>query len=186
MPLKIGLEDDYIRDPYDPEITEWQSKILLLCGRSKMLDIREQISLEGAFWRKEYGTFKYLESLKNKKYPFDPKNRNKYPGKWPSIRKKAIENARDRCQKCRVKNGSKNRRTRKRIVLVVAHLDHNPQNCAESNLEVLCRSCHMVNDAPLRRYYWETRMNEWWLREGRQAAIKLGLWKAVKNKLKSA
>ena len=188
------IEDTLIRDPYDPFSTEWQRKILLLCQSSKMLDSSEQISLEGAFLQKKYGTFRYLESLKNKKYPFDPKNRNKYPGSWPTIRKRAIESAKGRCENCKVKNGTKNPRTRRRkvknprarrrIVLVVAHLDHNPQNCDESNLKVLCRSCHMVNDAPLRRYYWETRMNDWWLKEGRQAAMKLGLWKRTRKKRK--
>jgi hypothetical protein len=29
----------------------------------------------------------------------------------------------------------------------VAHLDHNPQNCADENLKALCQRCHLTYDA---------------------------------------
>lgn len=35
-----------------------------------------------------------------------------------------------------------------RIVLTVAHLDHQPENCAPENLRALCQRCHLVYDAP--------------------------------------
>lgn len=34
-----------------------------------------------------------------------------------------------------------------RIVLTVAHLDHNPTNCADDNLRALCQYCHLTYDA---------------------------------------
>lgn len=34
-----------------------------------------------------------------------------------------------------------------RIVLTVAHLDHNPANCADDNLRALCQYCHLTYDA---------------------------------------
>lgn len=34
-----------------------------------------------------------------------------------------------------------------RIVLTVAHLDHNPANCADDNLRALCQCCHLTYDA---------------------------------------
>lgn len=34
-----------------------------------------------------------------------------------------------------------------KVVLTVAHLDHNPANNAESNLKALCQRCHLVHDA---------------------------------------
>ena len=33
------------------------------------------------------------------------------------------------------------------IVLTVAHLDHNPRNCALSNLKALCQYCHLHYDS---------------------------------------
>lgn len=38
-----------------------------------------------------------------------------------------------------------------RIVLTVAHLDHQPENCARENLKALCQRCHNLYDAPKRR-----------------------------------
>lgn len=37
------------------------------------------------------------------------------------------------------------------IVLTVAHLDHDPSNCAEDNLKALCQRCHNRYDAKMRR-----------------------------------
>lgn len=33
------------------------------------------------------------------------------------------------------------------IVLTVAHLDHDPTNCADDNLAALCQRCHLRHDA---------------------------------------
>lgn len=33
-----------------------------------------------------------------------------------------------------------------RVVLTVAHLDHTPENCDESNLAALCQRCHLGYD----------------------------------------
>jgi putative hemolysin len=38
-----------------------------------------------------------------------------------------------------------------RIVLTVAHLDHQPENCEPENLKALCQRCHNRYDAPMRR-----------------------------------
>lgn len=34
-----------------------------------------------------------------------------------------------------------------RVVLTIAHLDHVPENCDESNLKALCQRCHLAYDA---------------------------------------
>ncbi len=39
----------------------------------------------------------------------------------------------------------------KRVVLTVAHLDHQPENCDRANLKALCQRCHNAYDAPMRR-----------------------------------
>lgn len=38
-----------------------------------------------------------------------------------------------------------------RIVLTVAHLDHQPENCADENLKALCQRCHNRYDMAERR-----------------------------------
>ena len=38
-----------------------------------------------------------------------------------------------------------------RIVLTVAHMDHQPENCADENLKALCQRCHNRYDAAERR-----------------------------------
>lgn len=37
------------------------------------------------------------------------------------------------------------------IVLTVAHLNHDPSDCADENLAALCQQCHNRLDAPMRR-----------------------------------
>ena len=37
-----------------------------------------------------------------------------------------------------------------RVVLTVAHLDHQPENCERSNLKALCQRCHNRYDAKTR------------------------------------
>jgi hypothetical protein len=38
-----------------------------------------------------------------------------------------------------------------RVILTVAHLDHNPENCDETNLKAMCQKCHNTYDARHRR-----------------------------------
>lgn len=37
------------------------------------------------------------------------------------------------------------------VVLTVAHLDHQPENCDPENLKALCQRCHNLYDMPMRR-----------------------------------
>jgi 5-methylcytosine-specific restriction endonuclease McrA len=37
-----------------------------------------------------------------------------------------------------------------RVVLTVAHLDHQPENSADDNLRAWCQRCHNIYDAPMR------------------------------------
>lgn len=41
--------------------------------------------------------------------------------------------------------------TVKRVILTVAHMDHQPENCDPSNLKALCQRCHNLYDAAHRR-----------------------------------
>lgn len=94
---------------------------------------------------------------------------------WKAAREQIIKRAGDCCEQCKVpnrvttwRNGGywvgrdamvrnhlgvtvfhKNRFAGKRnikIVLCVAHLDHNPANRADSNLKLLCQWCHLAHD----------------------------------------
>jgi hypothetical protein len=45
------------------------------------------------------------------------------------------------------RNGEPARYARGRIVLTVAHLDHQPENCVDENLKAMCQRCHLRYDA---------------------------------------
>jgi len=44
-----------------------------------------------------------------------------------------------------------------KVILTVAHLDHQPENCDPANLRAWCQRCHNVYDAPMRRAGTKTR-----------------------------
>jgi hypothetical protein len=88
--------------------------------------------------------------------PIRPENRSRYPADWSLIRKRILERAGDRCEgspaypDCRAPNGwyrVKGGEALVRIVLTIAHLDHIPENCDESNLRAWCQRCHLTYDA---------------------------------------
>jgi glyoxylase-like metal-dependent hydrolase (beta-lactamase superfamily II) len=100
--------------------------------------------------------------------PIRASDRHRYPKDWKSIRRRILERAHGRCEACGVENGAVGLRKRDgsfepwagmeaeagaleglrltRIVLTVAHLDHTPENSAESNLRALCQRCHLLHD----------------------------------------
>ena len=74
-----------------------------------------------------------------------PINYNNYCKDW-KLRSKFIRfyRAKDRCENCGVKNYSI--RNGSRIVLTVAHLDHDIANNSFYNLMALCQKCHLNYD----------------------------------------
>lgn len=87
--------------------------------------------------------------------PIRPENRNRYPADWKAISLSVREAAGWRCEgspaypDCRVENGEEIR-AGVIVVLTVAHLDHQPENCASENLRAWCQRCHNTYDAPMR------------------------------------
>lgn len=104
----------------------------------------------------------------------------RYPRDWPAIRARVLERAGYRCEACGLPDGSlavrePDGRYREvdpelaealwddgerviRIVLTVAHLDHDPQNNDLANLRAWCQPCHLRYDADLhRKHAAETR-----------------------------
>ena len=84
--------------------------------------------------------------------PIRPENKARYPKNWKTeIRPSILERANNRCEFCGRQNHTWffNEKTKKtvRVVLTVAHLDHQPENCDPSNLRALCQRCHNQYDA---------------------------------------
>lgn len=80
-----------------------------------------------------------------------PMRRDLYPPNWEAISRRVRADAGNRCQFCGVRNGSIRITGSKatRIVLTVAHLDHDPRNNDDRNLRALCQRCHLRHDARL-------------------------------------
>ena len=83
--------------------------------------------------------------------PIRPENRARYPKDWPAISRRIRERAGNRCEKCGAANGEPHPITGSRVVLTVAHLDHEPENCDDDNLRAWCQRCHNTYDAATRR-----------------------------------
>jgi hypothetical protein len=90
--------------------------------------------------------------------PIKKENIKRYPANWNEISKDIRFNrAGNKCEKCGIQNYIYiNKYTREiclrdesnaiRVVLTVAHLDHQPENCDYSNLMAMCQKCHNIYD----------------------------------------
>jgi 5-methylcytosine-specific restriction endonuclease McrA len=90
--------------------------------------------------------------------PIRPENRKRYPSNWKSISDDIRRvRARNRCEgspaypDCGAVNGMPHPVTGSLVVLTVAHLDHQPENCDPENLKAWCQRCHNTYDAEHRR-----------------------------------
>ena len=81
--------------------------------------------------------------------PIKPENKALYGKGWPAFAEKLKENAGWKCQQCGAAHRTLYRRkdgNYARVILTVAHLDHNPRNNRGNNLRVLCQRCHLAHD----------------------------------------
>jgi 5-methylcytosine-specific restriction endonuclease McrA len=84
--------------------------------------------------------------------PIRPENKARYPAEWPLISLTVRALAGFECAWCDARQGEPHPITGSRVVLTVAHLDHQPENCADpENMKALCQRCHNRYDAPMRR-----------------------------------
>ena len=89
--------------------------------------------------------------------PIRPENRARYPKEWPAISARIRERDGNRCEgspaypDCRARNGEPHPVTGSTVVLTVAHMDHQPENCDPANLRAWCQRCHLRYDAPMHR-----------------------------------
>lgn len=86
--------------------------------------------------------------------PIRPEHRHLYPREWAEIRRWILSRARYRCEgspaypACRAKDRERHPVTGSRVVLTIAHLDHDPRNNDPTNLRAWCNRCHLTYDAP--------------------------------------
>lgn len=108
--------------------------------------------------------------------PIKPENKKLYPKNWKEIRQSILTRANNKCEFCGVENHKWGYRDKNgefvisegmqqeadeldgehlfKIVLTIAHLDHNPQNNNPENLKALCQKCHLNYD---KEHHAETR-----------------------------
>lgn len=85
--------------------------------------------------------------------PIRAERRALYPADWKSISLAVREAAGWRCQgtprfpTCRAAQGEPHPITGSKVVLTVAHLDHDEGNSDPANLRALCQKCHLTYDA---------------------------------------
>jgi hypothetical protein len=97
------------------------------------------------------------------------KDKSKYPKDWANLSKFIrFERAQNKCEFCKIENYSVGWRNSKgvffdkgspdygrqkliKIVLTVAHLDHDTTNNDHSNLAALCQRCHLGHDLELHK-----------------------------------
>jgi len=89
--------------------------------------------------------------------PIKAENRARYPKDWKQIVARIRARSGNMCEgspaypDCRVPNGHLHPVTASKVVLTVAHLDHQPENCVDENLRHWCQRCHNTYDQPHRR-----------------------------------
>lgn len=98
--------------------------------------------------------------------PIRASQRGRYPRNWAAIsRYIRFIRAGGRCEcqgecglhhdrRCTERHGDKALWAGGKVILTVAHLDHVPEHCDESNLLAYCQRCHLRYD---REYHRETR-----------------------------
>lgn len=95
--------------------------------------------------------------------PIPPEKLALYPPDWKEISLAIRERAGWVCEgspaypDCRAENGKPHPVTGSKVVLTVAHLDHNPPNCDPDNLRAWCQRCHLKYD--IKRHIHNRRAN---------------------------
>ena len=51
-----------------------------------------------------------------------------------------------RAFRCAAVNGDPHPVTKSKVVLTTAHLNHKPEDCADTNLKAMCQKCHLTYD----------------------------------------
>jgi len=93
--------------------------------------------------------------------PIKPENRLRYPPHWREIRQRIVARSGGQCEcegecglhrttpgprRCVERHLEAARWANGRVVLTVAHLNHQPEDCREENLKAMCNRCHLRYD----------------------------------------
>jgi 5-methylcytosine-specific restriction endonuclease McrA len=84
--------------------------------------------------------------------PIKRENYRLYPGgsphskEWKALRAVVLERAGHHCEGCGAPNYAPHPVTGSRVVLTIAHLNHNPTDNADANLRAWCQKCHLAHD----------------------------------------
>ena len=80
-----------------------------------------------------------------------PCDYKKYPKNWKTeIRPSILKRAGNKCEFCGVENYKPHPITGSKVVLTIAHLDHDISNNNDTNLRALCQKCHNGHDGKYR------------------------------------
>lgn len=97
-----------------------------------------------------------------------PCDYSKYPGNWKTeIRPRILERASHCCEWCHAENYQPHPITGSKVVLTIAHLNHDITDNRDANLAALCQKCHNGYDAKHRAANRKekkdhgTRWNSW-------------------------
>lgn len=92
-----------------------------------------------------------------------PVDYSKYPADWKDISLSIRKRSGGQCEcqgecglhktnpgprRCCERNGEPAKWAKGKIVLTVAHLNHDPMDCRPDNLKAMCQRCHLRYDAP--------------------------------------
>ena len=95
-------------------------------------------------------------------------DRSKYPKNWEEISKRIRKRSGGQCEcagecglhrthpgprRCLERNGEPAKWARGKIVLTVAHLNHNTWDNRDENLKAMCQRCHLRYDQPLHQVH---------------------------------
>lgn len=93
--------------------------------------------------------------------PIRKEQRDKYPANWKAISNRIrFERSGGYCEcqgecglhegrRCTEKHGRAARYANGKVVLTVAHLNHEPSDCRDENLKAMCQRCHLRYDRDL-------------------------------------
>ena len=86
-----------------------------------------------------------------------PFHRERYPPDWEAVSRAIRARSSGQCEcrgecglhaerRCEERNGEAAKWARGKVLLTVAHLNHDPQDCRPENLRAMCQRCHLRYD----------------------------------------
>jgi len=76
-----------------------------------------------------------------------PIDYSEYPDDWKEISERIrFERAKNKCEECGAENYKPHPVTGSKVILTVAHLNHDINDCRDENLKAMCQRCHLNYD----------------------------------------